>query len=59
MKPEDILDGLGNVSDRMVLDAQNLKKKPPSGDEMGFTGGLHSVWTDTAGRVRSKAVEPG
>ena len=28
MKPEDILDGLGQVSDRMVLDAQNLKKTP-------------------------------
>lgn len=28
MKPEDILDGLGQVSDRMVLDAQNLKKSP-------------------------------
>ena len=28
MKPEDILDGLGQVSDRMVLDAQNLKKMP-------------------------------
>ena len=28
MKPEDILDGLGQVSDRIVLDAQNLKKTP-------------------------------
>lgn len=28
MKPEDILDGLGQVSDRMVLDAQSLKKTP-------------------------------
>lgn len=35
MKPEDILDGLGHVSDRMVLDAQNLKKSPRSGMKWG------------------------
>ena len=35
MKPEDILDGLGNVSDRMVLDAQNLKKSPHRGMKWG------------------------
>ena len=28
MKPEDILDGLGEISEQMVLDAQNLKKSP-------------------------------
>ena len=28
MKPEDILDGLGQISEQMVLDAQNLKKSP-------------------------------
>ncbi len=28
MKPEDIIDGLGQVSDHMVQDAQNLKKSP-------------------------------
>lgn len=28
MRPEDIIDGLGQVSDHMVQDAQNLKKSP-------------------------------
>lgn len=28
MRPEDIIDGLGQVNDHMVLDAQNLKKSP-------------------------------
>ncbi len=31
MKPEDIIDGLGYVSDRMVLDAQKLGKRPRAG----------------------------
>lgn len=28
MKPEDILDGLGQINEQMVLDAENLKKSP-------------------------------
>ena len=35
MKPEDILDGLGQINEQMALDAQNLKKSPRRGLKIG------------------------
>ncbi len=35
MKPEDILDGLGQINEQMVLDAENLKKSPRRSLEIG------------------------